>query len=200
MNSIKDAVIEVIKEWNAQVKVKGIEVEYILDVKCRKKKFYTNKKDFYEKSIAEIKLIHKGTPTILLWSLETDLPTKVKGMTKVQIENDVIQNLYKTFLYECIGLFCVTTKTLQDNKDMAEYDIENDRLKQDDSAIGMVISALEEGPFYNIGDEFDVFIQTDEYYGVYTQHDIGLKNNGIARVEKSKFLVKENAKQKIILL
>lgn len=199
MNSIEDGIINVIKHWNTEVKAKKIDAEYVLDVTCRKKKFYTNRKDFYERDIAEIKLILKGKETRLLWSLECDIP-KIKGMSRVLVETDIKQNLYKSFLYECIGMFCVSTERLQDSRDMAEYDIEKDRMKQDESATNMIIQVLTDGPFFTKGDEFDVFLVSDDYYFVYTQHDEGLKNNGIARLPKGDCMVTQNAKIKILTL
>lgn len=199
MNSIEDGIINVVKHWNAEVKAKGIQAEYLLDVSCRNKKFYVNRKDFYERDVAEIKLILKGTETKLLWSLECDIP-KIKGMSRNSVEVEIKQDLYKSFLYECIGMFCVSTERLQASKDMAEYDIEKDRMKQDESATDMIIQVLTDGPFFKKGDEFDVFLVSDDYYFVYTQHDEGLKNNGIARLPKGDCMVTQNAKVKIIML
>jgi len=209
MNNIKDCVTEVIKAWNDQVKNAytktqdpKLNIQFVLDVNIRKKKSYINRKDYFENKIAEIVLYHKGNdkePDLLLWRNQKIMPPKVKCVPVHQVESDYINSLYKQFLYEAIGNFCVTTKQLILSQDWAEYDIANDRLKQHESATDMIIQTLEDGEFYKKGDEFDVFMRLDEHYAVYTQHDIGKANNGIARIPIKKCMVTQNAKVKIIL-
>lgn len=203
MDSIRVSVQNTIKDWNNAVKQSGQDIEYILDVKVHNKKFYLNKKVFYENRVGEIKFIKidrtKTRPEVrLLWDTECLVP-KIKQQKSDTTENHVIDQLHQAFLYEAIGMFAVTTAQLQENKDIAEYDIDKDRIKQDESAIDMEIQCIENGKFYAKGDEFDVFMVTDNNYHVYTQHDIGLKNNGIASIPKEHCMVTKNAKINIIL-
>lgn len=213
MNNIKDCINEVIKVWNEEVQRQFIQTqnpdlnaEYILNVSVRKKKFYVNRKEFYEKKIAEITLYykvlekHKSAFDLMLWRNQKIMPPKVKNAPSHIVEDEYINSLYKQFLYEAIGTFCASTKQYIMSRDAAEYDMENDRLRQHESAVDMVVQVLTDGPFFKKGDEFDVFMVTDEYYAVYTQHDIGLKNNGIARLNIKDCMVTQNAKVKILSL
>lgn len=210
MLNVKQAVEEIIIVWNNQIKKSyeqtsdpKLNIEFEIKVGVRKKKYYINRKDFFENKVAEIVLYHKGLdksqPDLLLWRTEDILPKKVKNVSSTTIENEYLNGLYKKFLYEAIGNFCITTKQLILSQDWAEYDIENDRLKQHESAVDMIIQVTEDGEFYKKGDEFDVFMVLDEYYAVYTKHDIGLRNNGIARIPIKDCLITQNAKVKIIL-
>lgn len=200
MIAIEDIIINTIKRWNDACKELNINQEYIADIKCRNKKFYLNKIDFYEKPIAEFSLYTKGDDTLLLWRKELIMPAKIKGLQQHEIHEEYKRDLYDYFLYECIGNFCIATKALITNKDYAEYDIEKDRLKADTSANGMVVSTLKGGEFYEQGNKFDVFMVTDDAYFVYTAHDIARGNNGIAKLDKDICMIEELNKLSIILL
>lgn len=200
MDAIESVVNEVLKHWNEDVKEAGHDQEFILDVKCRDKKFYLNKVDFFEQPIAEMSLYVKGNPTLLLWRKELRMPSKVKGSPVYETHEAYKRSLYRFLFYECIANFCSITKQLILNRDYAEYDIENDRLKADDSANGMIVQTIKAGPFYEPNQDFDVFLVSDEAYFVYTAHDIAKPNNGIAKIDKDACMIKELAKTKIILL
>lgn len=200
MISLENAVNTTIKRWNENCKSLGINQEYFIDIKCRNKKFYLNRNDFYEKYIAEMTLYTKGDVTLLLWRKQIIMPDKVKGVPKHIVENEYKDELYEYLMYEAIGNFCVTTKALITNRDYAEYDIEKDQLKPDASANGMVLQTTKKGPFFEPGQDFDVFMCTDDYYLVYTCHDIATPTNGIAKMQKDECFVKEMAKPSIILL
>jgi len=200
MNAVEDVIQNILSHWNEDCKDKDINQEYILDVKCRDKKFYLNKIDFYERPIAEITLYTKGELTLMLWRKQLIMPDKVKGQTIDQRNEEYKRSLFKYFLYECIGNFCVMTANLITNRDYCEYDIENDRLKADTSANGMIISTLKNGVFYEAGQDFDVFMVSDDAYFVYTAHDVAVGNNGIAKIDKVDCMIKELNKPSIILL
>lgn len=202
MKALEDIVVRVLKRWNDAVKESGFDDVYELIVKVRNKEFYINRKNLYEQPIAEMLLVVKGSPTLLLWRKEMRMPKKqqVKGTAYHRIEEDYRRDLYEYFFYECLGNFCNVTKTLITSQDYAEYDIEKDRLKADVSANGMIISTIEGGDWYEKGDEFDVFMVTDTGYFVYTAHDVARRNNGIAKIPKENAMIVEMAKPSIITL
>lgn len=199
MKVIEDTISTILAQWNKDIIETGRTDIFILDVKCREKVFYINRIDTYKQNIAEMSFYVKGDPTLLLWRKELRMPSKVKGMTKVQVEEDYIRGLYEHFLYECIAAFSMTTRQLIITKDYAEYDIEKDRLKAHESGDGMIVSVTEDGPFYVKGNEFDVFMATDNAYFVYSAHDSCRPNNGIGKLDKGIVLVKELAKTRILL-
>lgn len=200
MDAIESLVSQVLKRWNEDVKEHGHDQEFILDVKCRNKKFYLNRVDFFEQPIAEMSLYVKGKPTLLLWRKEIRMPSKVKGIPQHEIEATYKYDLYRYFFYETVANFCSITKQLILSRDYAEYDIDNDRLKADDSANGMIVQTTKSGLFYEVGQDFDVFLVSDDGYFVYTAHDIARSNNGIVKIDKDSCMIKELAKTKIIML
>lgn len=200
MTTIKLAIENAIKQWNDECKRNNINNIYALDFTFRNKKYYINKIDFEEKEIAELCLKVSGEINYILWRKEFNVPKKVTNMSKVQLENHYRDYLYEFFVYECLGVFYVSTAEFIKNQDQAEYDFVNDRIKQHESAKDMVISALNEGKFYKIGDKFDVFMDTDEAYIVYTALPFARANNGVAKVDKKDFMIEREATKSIILL
>lgn len=200
MDAIASVVVEVLKHWNEDVKAAGHDQEFILDVKTRNKTYHVNRKDTFEVPIAEMSLYVKGTPTLLLWRKELRMPKEVTKTPMHQVHEEYKRSLYRYFFYECVANFCMATKAVILSEDHAEYDMEKDRLKAHVSGDGMIISVTKDGMFYDIGDEFDVFMVTDDAYFVYTAHDIAKPNNGIAKIDKDVCLVKELAKTRILLL
>lgn len=197
----------VIKYWNINVanvaKEAGEENPDVYHLECgiRTKKYYINKDVFLEKRIAEIRFFIKGKEDLLLWRSEIEVPKKVKNTPTHRVEAECISNLYHSFFYEAFGVFAVVTKGGIQREDYAEYDLVNERLKQHISADGMVIQTINDGPYYGKGENFDVFMDVDDqYYAVYTQHEIGQANNGIARMPKNDAMVTVPPKKKIILI
>lgn len=190
---------EVLKIWNDEVKKSGIDAIYELDVKVRKKKFYLDKDNFYEHKIAEMLFFYKGDKTYLLWRKQLRMPTKVAKTAVHTIENAMIDDLYKYFLYEAIGIFGLQAKQSIIDQDSAEYDIEKDRFKAHDNFKNTVIEITEAGSFYEVGSKFDVFYQVDKGFAVYTEHDHGLKNNGIALIPTNHCKVIQETEKKIEL-
>ncbi len=197
---IQHNIQQMLESWNSAVKNQGIDKEYTLEVISRKKKYYINKVDFFEKDICELIFILKGKPNLLLWRKEVQCPPKVKGTSKHQIEKSIIDELYKFFLYECIGVFCLQTEASIKAKDYAPYDLEKDRLESNPSFKDMVIEATNKGDFYEVGNQFDVFQQGDNGWLVYTAHIAGSKTNGIALIpgKDCKVLIDKKPNIKII--
>jgi hypothetical protein len=200
MLAIEEVVQEAITAWNDTLTQEGFQSQIKLDLKCRKKKFYINRNESYEKRIAELSLYQTGTPTLLLYRKELVMPEKVANTTQHAVDEEYRRSLFKYLFYEALGNFCHTTSVLIQSKDYAEYDIENDRLKAHESGDGMIIQTIEDGPFYAKKCEFDVFMVADDGYWVFTAHDLAKPNNGIAKVLAKHAMVTNPAKIKILTL
>lgn len=198
MGSIESAINKVLKSWNEEVARVGQTVQFFIDVKCRVKKFYVNKKDYYEQKIAELSLYQTGDKDLLLYRKELIMPKKVDKTPQHQIDAEFKEMLYEYFLYETIGTFCVTTQQAILNQDNAEYDIKNDRLKPHPDCNGMIVKATGKGMFYNEGDEFDVFYYNTDAYFVYTAHDCAKMNNGIGKIECKNCMIIDKGKPVLI--
>lgn len=205
MSALEDFIQGTLRDWNAEVADRENKFQFEIKASVRTKKVHVNKNDFVEKEIMELLFLHKKTDPsekdFLLWRREYLVPPKQKGKSIVQRNNTFKDFLYKNLMYEMMGVFALTTKQTIITQDYAEYDIEKDRIKQHESAVDMVIKTLVAGPFFEVGNEFDVFMDLEgEYYAVYTEHEFGRKNNGIARIPKKDCLVIQAAKKQIILL
>lgn len=200
MVGLKFAIHEVLKVWNDNVKAQEINIEYLIEVHNRKKKYYINKVDFYTLDISELRFISKGDENLLLWRKELQVPEKVKGVPKHQIYSNYEDQLYKYFLYECIGIFGMTCSESIKAKDYAPYDIDKDRLVANIYFKDHVIEATEDGAFFKKGDTFDVFNELEGGWAIFTAHEVGIPNNGIAKIDKTKCKVVVETAQKIELI
>lgn len=90
--------------------------------------------------------------------------------------------LFKAFLYDCVGLLAVSTARMVDTQLKASYDGEKGRLKPDVKWEGRKIkttTVLQEDAWYKGATEYEIFTQTDNGWGVYSDLDIHKANNGI---------------------
>lgn len=206
MSAISDLVTSLIRNWNKSIKEAKYEYEVDLICKVRNKRFYIDKNNYIEKHIAELLFLQRkldpSEKDFLLYREEIHIPPKEKHKSAIDLEIEYTTILYKAFLYECLGTFSLACKQLITSQDYAEYDIANDRIKQHESAKDMTIKALVGGKFYEAGVEFDVFLDDDtsENYAVYTAHEAGTANNGVAIVPKKDFMITSAKKASIILL
>jgi hypothetical protein len=187
MTPLKAPIESILKIWNEECSKSNNSTTYSVEVNNRKKKYYTNKKDFFELEICELLFIAKeSNENILLYRKELQVPKKVKGTPKYVVINNYEDQLYKYFLYECVGTFAVICSQTAKNQDYAPYDLEKDRMISHPSFKDTVIEVLEDGPFYKAGDQFDVFNELDGGWAVFTAHDVAAKNNGLAKIEGNK--------------
>lgn len=188
MQSLKTAVHEIIKYWNQNVKGNDPDGgQYSVIVKHGNKDYYTNKKDFYTLQISELFFIREDKDgKIGLWRREILRPKGQKHLTRFQLDEKLEEQLYKFFMYECIGNFALTNDALIRTQELAPYDLEKNRLKANPKFKDTVLEVTENGDFYKIGDQFDVFNQLDTGWIVFTECEIGKANNGLAKIEGNK--------------
>jgi len=188
MQSLKTAVQEVIKYWNQNVKGNDPDGgQYSVIVKHGDKDYYTNKKDFYTLQISELFFIREDKDgKVGLWRREILRPKKQKHLTDFQLNERLEEQLYKFFMYECIGNFALTNDALIRTQQLAPYDLDKNRLKPNSEFKDTVIEVTEDGAFYKTGDQFDVFNQLDTGWIVFTECEIGKANNGLAKIEGNK--------------
>lgn len=200
MQIVKSLIDDVLEEFNKTIKQEGFNYRVYVTAKCRKKKFYLNRKDFYEQDIAEMSLYQKGEPTLLLWRKEILMPGKVEGVHPSKVEAHFMRQLYFYLFFEAMGNFCNVLGRLITSEDYAEYDIDKDRMKAHSSGDGMVVKTLKAGEFFEKDNEFDVFMVTDKFYFVYTAHGIAAKNNGVWRIPLEDCMMVKMADVKILSL
>lgn len=198
MQIVKALIDDVLADYNDTLKQEGLNYKVYLRVDVHKKKFMLNRKDFYEKKVAEMFLIQKGEPSLMLWQKQMIMPDKVEGKHPRKVEDHYVRLLYYNLFFEAMGSFCALTKGLITNQDYAEWDIEKNRMKNHPGSEGMVIKAISGGEFYEKENEFDVFMHNEEFYWVYTAHDIGMRNNGIAKIPIGNAMVLQLPKPRII--
>lgn len=192
MISIESGIKACLESWNKQCVTSNLDYGFDYKIQCRVKKFYINKKDFFEQRIAEFSLYQTGKKPLLLWRKELRMPDKVKNVQQQDIDMDYMEQLYHYFLYEMMGSFCVLTRQAIINQDHAEYDVELDRLKPHPNSNGMIIQTTKAGEFFEPNDQFDVFHYTDGNYWVYTAHERGRPNNGLAKIsDKDCMIIKQ---------
>lgn len=212
MVGLKHTVHEVLEIWNQNV-AKTSNTIYTLEIKSRKKEYFVNKKDSYKLDISELlfisteekDVIEEGIQglkkeSLLLYRKELQVPEKVKGVPKHQIYSNYEDQLYKYFLYECIGAFALLSTNSIKSKDYAPYDISKDRLIANEYFKDHIVEAIEDGAFYKAGDQFDVFTQLEGGWAVFTAHEAGIPNNGIAKIDGNKCKVIQETTQKIELI
>lgn len=201
MQAIEGVIKSVISQWNNDCKQSNVNQEYFLEVVVRKKKYYLNRNNFFEKNIAELRFFTKGDKTFLLWRKELNVPKKVANTPQHLVEEDLRRELYYYFLYECIGAFAIITQRTIESKDNAPYDLEKDRLVPDVSAgYDFIIKTTKPGMFYEEGQEFDVFMVTDEGYLVYTAHDLARPTGGVAKIDNDAAIVVSRGVPKLLTL
>lgn len=200
MISIESGIKSCFESWNKECVRANLDYGFSYKEGCRVKKFYINKKDFFEQRIAEFSLYQTGKRPLLLWRKELRMPDKVKNVQQKDIDMDYQEQLYHYFLYEMMGSFCVITRQTILNQDHAEYDMELDRLKPHPSSNGMVIQTIKGGDFFEPNNQFDVFHYADGNYWVYTAHERGRPNNGLAKIKEEDCMIIKQAVPVIELL
>lgn len=90
--------------------------------------------------------------------------------------------LLRSFIYESIGLLAVSATSMVNTQMKAAFDKESGRLKADDKWAGKSVIVLDTAPedaWYGRGNGYDIFTQTDEGWGVYSDLEEHRDNNGI---------------------
>lgn len=211
MTAIQELVTATINAWNENLKSNNLDYFILLKARCRNKEFEVSIGNTFEQRVAELLLIkapleNSKEKALLLFRKELRMPDKVRNKEELKhvsvssLENSYLDSLYKSLLYESIGLFSITTEQTIKSKDYAEYDIETERLKPDPEFEGMIIETIEAGLFYEVGDKFHVFTQVEDGWGVYTAHDCSRYNNGIVKIPGKCCKVIQEKKVKIELL
>jgi len=157
------------------------EVEHI--VRVGKKKVPTKAKAFVGSLL--LYLDRDGVSSIL-HVLNIPLPSKYSE----RLTTDWHGELYKQFLYDTIGLFCVYNMQAVDRREKAAFDLEKNRFEQDafykDKKIKVRMFELrpsDEEPWYKANEEYEVFTRTDEAWAVYSNLEIHKANKGIGLIK-----------------
>lgn len=212
MSHLKQVVPEILNVWNGNVKKQGTNAEFKVIIKHRDKKYFLNKTKSYTQKVSELLFIYEGEKptlkegekaeieTLLLYRKEMIQPAKMKNTPQHEVDNYYEDLLYKYFLHEAIGVFGLSCKDLIEREDYSEYDLVKERIKGNPAYKDHVVEALEDGAFYEKGDQFDVFTKLENGWAVYTEHELGKPNNGVAKIDSIKCKVVQETEQKIELL
>jgi hypothetical protein len=196
---LEEEVKNIIKVWNENCLHNRVNKRFTLEV-CTRDKVIKSSDDSGKINeikvyISELLLIcSTGNLHKLIHRIELGMPKdRAKRMNETQWKND----LYRSFIYECIGTFCVTTNKLFDDKDIAEYDVIKDRLKPMEQYAGISIKVdnAKETDWFKVGEVYEVFTQTNEnMWGVYS-YKLNHKN-GIGGIPlTSAIIIKEDIKK-----
>ena len=210
-NFLEEEVKNILKVWNENCLHNKVDKVFTMEV-CTRDKVIKSSSEYgtvneIKVYISELTLVcSTGALHKLIHRIELPMPNdKVKRMNETQWKND----LYRSFIYECIGTFCVTTNKLFDDKDIAEYDIVKDRLKPMEQYIDVKIKVdnAKDTDWFKVGEEYEVFTQTNSNtWGVYsyrTEHKNGigaipLTCAIIVKVDVTKELLTGEKKPKVI--
>lgn len=161
--------------WNKNCIANGIAKEYNIICGTRDKSYKFSDKN---NVVVETK-VHIGELLVflnngitrtneLLHRIEIPVEGKVgERMTELQWKNE----LYRSFIYDCIGTFSMTLEGMRKNGQTAEYDIDKDRLKGDPQFYGQKIKVdkIVIGAWYKEGEEYEIFAKSDtNNWGVYS--------------------------------
>lgn len=210
-----ESIIEnIIHIWNTNCSNNNVDKIYIVSTNFRSKKIkFADKENKIHEGVVDIaelcltESINKGSLNKLIYRTELpsqNLPPKNFKGTEYQWKElnnyEVKTNLYNSFLYECIGTFCATISKFFNDKQLAEYDLDLDRIKGDDNYKGIFIKVdkANEENWFKVGEEYEVFTQTqNNNWGVYSyrvEH-----RNGIGQIPLTHAkLIKENIKKELI--
>lgn len=206
---LADTIELIVQGWNTNCQSQGIDKTFVVSIGTRMKKVKVADKDnkIQEGSVAIMELtLVENSNKINRLLYRTDTPTVFSAGGKVQNQHHLEQlndhkcktQLYNSFLYECIGTFCVAASKSFSDKSLAEYDVDLDRIKGDEEFTGVWIEVdkADETDWFKVGDRFEVFTKTPTHnWGVYSyRQDF---KNGIGQIPMTKAkVVKDNTTKK----
>lgn len=203
-NLLEAEIEHLLDAWNKNCAYNQVGKIYVVTTGTRKKKvrFVLPDNSLQEGSIdiGELVLTESNEEvTKLLHRIEIPITGKIgERMNETQWKN----HLYRSFLYECLGTFSVITGKAFDNHQIAEYDLDLDRLKGDETYKGIWIQVdnASEEDWFKVGDKYEVFTQTqNNNWGVYsyrTEHKNGIGQIPLrnAKLIKDERPIKEDIK------
>lgn len=101
-----------------------------------------------------------------------------------RLKTDWQSELFKYFLYDAIGLFCLTTNQMVDTRQKAAFDNEKNRLEVDPIYKNKKLKVVndDETTWYKKGEEYDVFSKGENGWAVFSDNTLHISNNGIGMV------------------
>lgn len=172
----------ILHAWNANCHEQGIPKTFAVSVHTRDKKFKiadsNNKIIDAQTNITEFTLVENFNNTNrLLFRLEVPTNNEKTESKLSDYEwkklNEYTNRttLYNRFMYECLGSFCSTASHAFVNHQLAEYDLDLDRIKGDEEFTGVwvIVDKAEDTDWFKVGDKFEVFTKTSTHnWGVYS--------------------------------
>lgn len=196
-HNVEIIVENILQVWNTNCESNGMDKVYLVSTNFRVKKLQIRDKENVLHTgtvdICELCLVEStkdgGLKKLLYrteYPIESARPKNFKGsdyefesLVKYKCQTEV----YNSFLYECIGSFCATSTKFFDEKQLAEYDLDLDRIKGDEGYKGIWIEVdkADENTWYKVGEKYEVFTQTGtNNWGVYSYRQD--HRNGIGQI------------------
>jgi len=196
-HNLESIVENILQVWNLNCDNNNIDKVYLVSTNFRVKKLQiADKNNIVHRGnvdICELCLVEStkdGNLKKLLYRTEFPVegakPKNFKGSDyeyKSLVTYKCLTEVYNSFLYECIGSFCATSSKFFSEKQIAEYDLDLDRIKGDEGYKGIWIEVdkADETTWYKVGDKYEVFTQTpNNNWGVYSYRQD--HKNGIGQI------------------
>jgi len=112
-----------------------------------------------------------------------DIPLSPKHNERLM--TDWESELMRQFLYDAVGLFCLSVNQMVETRQKAAFDNINNRVEVDTLYKNKRITILrvDEDSWYKVGEEYDVFTRTDSNWAVFSDLPQHIQNNGIGLVK-----------------
>jgi len=196
-HQLEPIIERILNVWNNNCETNGVKSVYSVTIQFREKKLKIadtdNKLHEGTVNICELCLIERTTDTginKLLYRTESPIDRNAvpnfKGSEyelKQLNKHSAVSDVCHGFLYECIGSFCVASSKFFNDKQIADYDFDLDRIKGDEGYKGIWIEVdkADETTWYKVGDKYEVFTQTpNNNWGVYSYRQD--HKNGIGQI------------------
>ena len=155
-HNLESIVENILQVWNLNCDNNNIDKVYLVSTNFRVKKLQiADKNNIVHRGnvdICELCLVEStkdGNLKKLLYRTEFPVegakPKNFKGSDyeyKSLVTYKCLTEVYNSFLYECIGSFCATSSKFFSEKQIAEYDLDLDRIKGDEGYKGIWIEEI----------------------------------------------------------
>lgn len=117
----------------------------------------------------------------IIHKIDIPLPPKYSDRLLTDWESE----LMRQFLYDAVGLFCLSVNQMVETRQKAAFDDIKNRAEVDSLYKNKRITILrvDEDSWYKVGEEYDVFTRTDANWAVFTELPQHIENNGIGLVK-----------------
>lgn len=112
-----------------------------------------------------------------------DIPLSPKYSERLL--TDWESELMRQFLYDTVGLFCISINQMVETRQKAAFDDINNRQEVDILYKNkkVTVTKVEEDSWYKVGETYEVFTRTDTNWAVFSESILHISNNGIGLIK-----------------